>query len=200
MRAVDRPVFLVVEDDGALAQSMRRLLRPLGDVEIASTVAEGRALLARSLSWSALFIDVGLPDGNGLDVLRFARDRGCSAPALVFTALLDRDNIASAFDLDAQFLAKGGDDETRIIAFAARALAASRPALAARLERWVEVHGLTATEAAVLFHATRGVTHDQIAIELDIAMGTLRTHVTRILAKTGFVSLFQAALMLLGDT
>jgi len=42
--------------------------------------------LARSVSYDAIVLDLGLPDRDGLEVLREIRARGCPAPVLVLTA------------------------------------------------------------------------------------------------------------------
>lgn len=65
--------------------------------------------MALKALWSALFIDVTLPDGSGLDVLGYARAHGCMAPALVFTGSHDSATINRAFDARARFLVKPGD-------------------------------------------------------------------------------------------
>lgn len=63
------PRFLVVEDEPAQRNLLREVLRREGyECECASTCAEGRDLFAGGRFVCAL-IDLGLPDGNGLDLL-----------------------------------------------------------------------------------------------------------------------------------
>lgn len=107
-RAVVKNVFLVVDDHAPFRTALARSLRPYGEVRHAASVAEGKEMALKT-PWTALFIDVTLPDGNGLDVLGYARANGCMAPALVLTASHDPATIHRAFDSRARFMMKPGD-------------------------------------------------------------------------------------------
>jgi DNA-binding response OmpR family regulator len=62
--------ILLVEDDPSLQDSLRDFLRENGFVtHTASSRAEGQALL-RSLKPAICLLDLNLPDGSGLDLLR----------------------------------------------------------------------------------------------------------------------------------
>ena len=72
--------ILVVDDHADSATALARLLRREGHrVTTAHTVAE--ALAAAGSRFDVLLGDVGLPDGNGCDLLRALRERG-HAPRL----------------------------------------------------------------------------------------------------------------------
>jgi PAS domain S-box-containing protein len=73
--APGRLTILLVEDDGATRSILARLLRRRGHVVIeAGSLAEG---IERTSSYIDLVIsDLGLPDGNGLDLMRQVRARG----------------------------------------------------------------------------------------------------------------------------
>jgi DNA-binding CsgD family transcriptional regulator len=60
---------------------------------------------------------------------------------------------------------------------------AERPQLLA--DRLVALFGLTPTEAAIAVELSAGLSTDEIAPRLQIAVGTVRWHLKRILAKTG---------------
>lgn len=65
--------LLLIDDDARLAAMLGDYLRQAGlGVVVASTLAEGRAHLARE-SWDALILDLMLPDGQGLDLTRELR-------------------------------------------------------------------------------------------------------------------------------
>jgi len=70
-----RSRILLVEDNPDTLRSVARLLRLHGfSVEVASSVRE--ALEATTLNrFDLLVCDIGLPDGSGRDVMRYARDR-----------------------------------------------------------------------------------------------------------------------------
>lgn len=95
--------ILVVEDDIDIARSVARFLREAGyAVDLADTcrVAED-CLLAND--YDALVFDRSLPDGDGLDLLRFARGNDNHTPALFLTAL---DSVESRVE----GLGAGADD------------------------------------------------------------------------------------------
>ncbi len=94
---------LVIEDNAELGAAISRGLRSGGlTVDLFGTAEEaGEAW--RLASYSAVVLDLMLPDGSGLDVLRSARREGLSTPVLILTAL---DGIADRIaGLDA-----GADD------------------------------------------------------------------------------------------
>jgi two-component system alkaline phosphatase synthesis response regulator PhoP len=79
-------VILIVEDEVAIRAALAESLRLDGHrVVEAGTLAEGRALLAAQLP-DLVLLDVRLPDGNGLELLREIRARGAEVPVLVLTA------------------------------------------------------------------------------------------------------------------
>ena len=53
------------------------------------------------------------------------------------------------------------------------------------LARLRDLFGLTRTEAAIAAALARGQSVDDIAMDMGIGIGTARTHLKRILAKTG---------------
>lgn len=77
---------LLVEDEVALSE---RLAAALGDAGYAvDTAADGEAadFLARTESYDAVVLDLGLPKIDGLTLLRGWREDGVDAPVLVLTA------------------------------------------------------------------------------------------------------------------
>jgi DNA-binding response OmpR family regulator len=78
--------FLLVEDDAVLREVVQRSLGDAGHrVDVAATAADARHLL-RVQPFDAVLLDLNLPDGSGLSVLRDARARGERTPVLVLTA------------------------------------------------------------------------------------------------------------------
>jgi len=153
-------------------------------------------MLARE-PWTALFIDVSLPDGSGLDLLAYARMTGCASPALVLTARHDPVTINRAFDLAANIVIKPGEWH-QIDTFVRRALAAEEK-LRETAEKWSRVYTLSATETAILVATAEGASRDAVIDDRDIAASTFKRHVGNILGKTGDSSLMHAAARLLRE-
>jgi two-component system copper resistance phosphate regulon response regulator CusR len=83
--------ILVVEDERALAESLAKGLRQAAHaVDLADSLAAARYKLAVE-GYDAIVLDLGLPDGSGLDLARELRGRGERLPILMLTA---RDAVA----------------------------------------------------------------------------------------------------------
>jgi two-component system OmpR family response regulator len=95
--------ILLVEDDAMLAEAVEGGLRQQGwAVERAGDVAAARLALTDH-AFGAVLLDLGLPRGSGLDVLRAMRARYDATPVLIMTA---RDQLSERIHgLDA-----GADD------------------------------------------------------------------------------------------
>ena len=78
-------IFLL-EDDEALGRGITMALEgPERAVFRAGTLAEAEEILARE-RFSLLILDVNLPDGSGLELLKQLRQRGDSVPVVLLTA------------------------------------------------------------------------------------------------------------------
>ena len=78
--------FLLVEDDPMIGDTLRAALRMEGHaVDWVRDAAAAQSTLA-SERFDLVLLDLGLPQGNGLDVLRGLRARGDATPVIVLTA------------------------------------------------------------------------------------------------------------------
>lgn len=78
--------LLLVEDDRLLADGLASQLEKAGfSVDLTFTAKEA-LMLAEQEDYRAVVLDLGLPDGNGLDVLRKWRMNRASFPVLILTA------------------------------------------------------------------------------------------------------------------
>uniref|UniRef100_UPI0035CA4A99 response regulator n=1 Tax=uncultured Sphingomonas sp. TaxID=158754 RepID=UPI0035CA4A99 len=78
--------ILLVEDEDAVAAALIDALSRRGQpVDRARDVAEAEAYLA-AIDYAAVLLDLGLPDGDGIDLLTRMRARGDTRPVLVLTA------------------------------------------------------------------------------------------------------------------
>src|SRR4029077_12626980 len=75
--------LLLVEDNEQLSQLLGKEFEGAGfATDIVTTASEAQSVLAR-VHYSAIVLDLGLPDGDGLAVLRELRQRGDPTPALI---------------------------------------------------------------------------------------------------------------------
>jgi DNA-binding response OmpR family regulator len=78
---------LIVEDEARIASFLVKGLRKHDfDVEHVSTGGDALARLERDGEFDLLLLDLGLPDVDGLDVLREVRARGLTIPVIILTA------------------------------------------------------------------------------------------------------------------
>lgn len=80
--------LLIVEDDTLLQRGLEKALIQEGyAVDIARNIQEAKRFLAGELNlYSALLLDLGLPDGNGISLLEFLRAQKNMIPVLIITA------------------------------------------------------------------------------------------------------------------
>jgi len=99
--------LLLVEDDAMLGSAVRAGLRQDGHavdwVRSADEADTAWIAAGKSVPYDAVVLDLGLPDGSGLDLLKRARQRRVKTPVLIATA---RDRVSDRIaGLDA-----GADD------------------------------------------------------------------------------------------
>ncbi len=185
MSASGEPLVLVVEDDAQLRRFLRAALGSHGFRLVeAGTVKEGEQL-ATSHNPDVFLLDLGLPDGDGVDLARRLRE-WTRAPIIVLSARGREEDKVNALDAGADdYLTKPfGVNELlarlRVALRHARASPAGEPVLEAgplRVDlarREVTVAGrelrLTPTEFKLLAllarHAGKVLTHRQILKEV----------------------------------
>jgi two-component system response regulator TctD len=95
--------LLVVEDNEQLAELLAEGLQTAGyETDVLTSLEEASAVL-RTTFYAALILDLGLPDGDGLALLRELRHRNNPIPVLVLTA-------RGGLDDRVQGLRSGADD------------------------------------------------------------------------------------------
>ena len=192
------PLVLVIDDELQIRRFLRISLEANGyQVQEAATFAEGLAAAAR-LRPDLLILDLGLPDGEGLDLLRRLREWS-RLPTIVLSARLSDADKVAALDGGADDYLTKPFSVPELLARLRVALRHAQPAgsdplfrtgsltvdLAARL---VTVDGvpvkLTPTEYALLRllvqHAGRVLTHRQILKEVWGPQYVDETHYLRV--------------------
>jgi two-component system response regulator QseB len=200
--------ILVVEDDEVLLDGLRVGLGLHGyTVDGMATCDDARSALDTA-EFDAVVLDLMLPDGSGLDVLRELRQRQDTTPVLLLTA---RDTVADRIDgLDSgadDYLGKPFDlDEVaaRLRAIARRASGRAAPvmtwsgiALDPR-RRTVEVDGCPVSVSrrefsileALMTHPGAVLSKDQLADRLygwqdDVESNAVEVHVHNLRSKIG---------------
>lgn len=95
--------LLLVEDHERFADFIRLSIEKEGFTIDAVHNAEDAEAAFSTVNFDAILLDLGLPDANGLDLLKSWRDRGDETPVLIITARDDVDDRVLGLNL-------GGDD------------------------------------------------------------------------------------------
>jgi DNA-binding NarL/FixJ family response regulator len=187
---------LVVEDDAptrarlARAVSVDERLRLVG---AAGTAREGAELLGREAP-DVLLVDLGLPDGSGIDLIRAARQLSADTQAMVVTVFGDEKTVVEAIEAGARgYLLKDGSD-AEIVAAVQELHAGGcpiSPQIARHLLRRFQeapeptapAPALSEREREVLDLVVRGFTFGEIGEGLGISAHTVSTYVRRVYRK-----------------
>jgi len=200
-----RSRVLVVEDDERFAHAAALLLRAAHrEVVVAKDARSAREAIAEGERFDAFVVDLGLPDEDGVELVRWLAARAPHTPILVSTVARARATILDAVRAGASgYLFK--EDMARRLAPAVEELmlgGAPMSAGAAQvvLERLRTTSdeapraSLTPREADVLRELARGLTYEQVAIVLGVSANTVRAHVRSIYEKLDAATRTEAVL------
>jgi two-component system, NarL family, invasion response regulator UvrY len=124
--------ILIADDHAVVRRGISCLLAGTPDLQVAGEAQNAREALAlaRNAHWDLVLLDIGLPDGNGLDVLKQIKAEKPGLPILIFSMSCDDEYVSAAFDAGASaYLAKdcAAEDLLEAIRRAARDRANSSP-------------------------------------------------------------------------
>lgn len=208
-------IRVIVADDEALVRAaLVKIVNSRTDMQVVGEAASGPQAVrcAQRQRSDVVLMDVRMPGGDGTTATAALRALPAPPEVLVLTTFDLDEYVFAALEAGAAgFLLKDTDPQrlfhaVRAVAAGegmlaptvtkrlidrtrARASAARSNAAVARLEK------LTAREAEVLDAIAQGMSNDGIARALFLSEGTVKTHVSRILAKLELENRVQAALL-----
>lgn len=198
---VTRPLkILLTEDDGPIRERLARIVGDWPEAELCATCANlqeaMRAIEAHEID--LLITDLRLPDGSGIDAIRFLAKSRPKAEALVISVLADERSVLDAIEAGASgYLLKDADSIGLIDAIkdvmAGRSPISSRIArvLVRRLSEQTNASGgeegdrpaLTAREMDILWGIAKGFTYGELGDKLAISRQTVPVHIRNIYRK-----------------
>jgi DNA-binding NarL/FixJ family response regulator len=194
---------LIVDDHAVVRQGLRIFLDTESDFEVVGEAPNGEEAvrLARALQPDIVLMDLLMPGMGGIEATRLIRSEVGAVEVVALTSVLDDESVVAAVRAGAiGYLLKTAeaDDLRRALRAAAAGQVQLDPAAAARLVSEVRtpaaIETLTDREAEVMRLLARGLANKEIGRELRISEDTVKTHVSRILAKLGARSRTQAVL------
>ncbi len=171
--------LLIVEDSEKSAVAIRYVLRGTCTLVFAKSIAEAEAHLTAPGEWIGWIVDIGLPDGSGLDLVEHWQRKRPAVPVLFFTASNDKRDLNRICALRSLVLTKPVSPR-KIVPFVAHCLnqdANFAPRVSAAYEMLVQTREITSAEAAVLGLAIRGLRHEEIEKERGISENTLKAQI-----------------------
>lgn len=199
----------IVEDHQVLADTLGLMFRHEPELQFlgsANTLAAGKDLV-RNNPPDVLLLDVGLPDGDGLELIPLAKQTRADTQVVILTSLTDETTLMRAIDHGVNgFVSKSSSlpDLLSTIRQAAEGeivipssllvgLLMRMPrdkAASYREEKGYEP--LTLREREILEALAAGKSGSAIAEEMHIAPLTVRTHIRNLMAKLGVHSRLEA--------
>jgi two-component system CheB/CheR fusion protein len=182
------PIIFVVDDDGALRQSMRDLLGEDGrSVEV---YAGGEAFLEayRPGTDGCLLVDAVMPGMSGFALLQRLKDDGHRLPAIMITGNGDVQMAVRAMQAGAVDFIEKPVGATELLASIDHALEQTRDAakgFARREAAATCLAGLTSRQRQILGLVLAGHPSKNIAADLHISQRTVENHRAAIMHRTG---------------
>ncbi|WP_423933594.1 response regulator [Comamonas sp. 23] len=209
--ALPAPV-LVVEDNPLVRNRLRGLLQQLGyssdALVMAGSLAQARAYLAgEAHTVSLVLVDLGLPDGSGIELIEELHAQAPNLPMLVVSAWSTQEMIWAALRAGAVgYVLKERDDMEMAMAlrsvlrggapidpFIARRIIEELPLQAPPAVQAADDPGLSAREHTILHLVVEGLSNREIAERLFLSRYTVESHIKNVYRKLSVSSRTQAA-------
>lgn len=191
---------LLVEDDAPVRERLASILRNWSGGELVASCATlataTEAIRANAID--LLITDLKLPDGHGVQAIRFLRSTHPGAEAMVISALTDDQTVIEAIEAGAtgyllkdsdpinvidaiEELLEGGSPISSTIARTIVRRLGGRPAADAPKED--PGQQLTPREMDILWGIAKGFTYGELAERLEISKQTVPVHIKNIYRK-----------------
>jgi DNA-binding NarL/FixJ family response regulator len=195
--------IVIADDQASVRQGLVMLLDGLPDIDVVGAAADGEQALDLVAEHhpDAILLDLNMPVLDGIGAIRRLTAEHPDVAIVVLTTYADDSSVLDALRAGARsYLTKDADhaDIARALQAAADGLTVFDPRvhdtlLAATAAPPAPVptpaaappDGLTQRELEILRLIAHGLTNPEIAAQLYLSNHTIKTHISRIFAKTG---------------
>jgi DNA-binding NarL/FixJ family response regulator len=193
------PIRIVIADDQHLVrQGFRAMLERLPPIEVVAEASTGQEAIEQYTRHQPdiLLLDLRFPDMCGVEAIRAVREQFLIARIIVLTTYDGDEDIYQSLQAGAKaYLLKDVTLEELVdcIERVHRGHTCVPPPVAAKLAERTASPELTDRELEVLRRIVAGRSNKEIAADLNISEGTVKTHVNHVLDKLGVHDRTQAA-------
>ncbi len=203
---------LIADDHAVVREGLRTLINTEPGMRVVGEAADGVEAVQKAISLQpdVILLDMVMPHKDGLVAIQEIKQHQPQAHILVLTSFADDDKVFPAIKAGALgYLLKNASPQRLLKAIrdVHQGEPSLSPAIAKKLmlemQRPPELpptkEPLTERELDVLHLIAQGLSNQDIASQLVIGEGTVRTHVSNILAKLHLANRTQAALYALRE-
>ena len=198
---------LIVDDHAVVREGLRTLINTEPGMVVIGEAQDGRkaVVMTRELTPDVILLDLLMPKMGGLEAIGEIRQENPQAHILVLTSFDNDDVVFPAIKAGAQgYLLK--NSSPRRLLHAIREVYNGEPSMSPAIAKMLMMEmqrpsqlpptedPLSDREVEVLRLLAKGLSNQEIAEELVIGEGTVRTHVSNILGKLHLANRTQAAL------
>ena len=184
---------LIADDHPMIAAALEMLLRG-SDYELVGRARSGTEALAQveRLKPDLLLLDVNMPDGSGLDVLKKLRESRAAPATLLLTAGMDDVQLLTAAALEPQGMVLKTSDPALLLECMEKVRGGETcidPEIAERMlqaqEKAARAPSLTPRECELIELVRQGLRNRDIAAQLGVTEGTVKVYLHAIFDKVG---------------
>jgi len=187
--------ILLADDHPMIRTAIEVLLRDTS-YEIAATAGSGSEALRLigDCAPDILLLDLQMPGGTGMDVIRGLRATNNPVPVVVLTAAIDDGSLAEARQLGVRGMVLKNSDPAYLLECLDRVRSGGTwmdPELAARVQELAETYGsrrrpgLAPREKQLIRFVRQGLRNREIAEKLGVTEGTVKVYLHSVFEKLG---------------
>ena len=196
--------ILLADDHPMISTAIEALLRGT-DFEIAGMASTGEQALQKieELKPDILLLDLQMPGGTGMDVLRRVRANGSRLKVVLLTAAIDDASLLEAKSLRVQGMVLKNSDPAFLLECLERVSLGARwidPELSERAKLLAETlgereaHALSPRERQLISLVRKGLRNRDIAEQLRVTEGTIKVYLHALFEKLGVSSRTELAI------
>lgn len=187
--------ILIADDHAVVRGGLRQFLDNAADCRVVGEASSAREAMAlvKSQDWDLLLLDIGLPDVNGLEVLKRVKREKPALPVLIFSMFAEDDFAVAALEAGAagylpkdsapaeilEAIRRTGRGERYLSAHLTEKLLAGTPGMARKHRH----DALSEREFEVMQLLSRGQSLATIGETLHLSPKTVSTYRSRLLEK-----------------